>query len=212
MEVITSLGGTQWQVIDIDGTPPLAHAAPTLEIDKDLRISGSSGCNRFFGAIKTESDALTLRGIGATQMACTEEKMEQEQRFLDALTATTQMTHDASGQLLLSDNDGRQRLLLTPTESIDDPVPPTPQDLPSGNSIQFQCDALERVEFRFLGPETIELTVNDQRHVLQHQVSASGARYAADDIQFWNKGEQALLTLGERDYSCTRNSSETPGD
>jgi membrane-bound inhibitor of C-type lysozyme len=33
-------------------------------------------------------------------------------------------------------------------------------------------------------------------------MSASGARYAADDLEFWNKGSEATLTEGDAVTVC----------
>lgn len=64
---------------------PLAGAEPTLQFLPG-RIAGDSGCNRYFASA-------TLRGVGdlvvgpagSTLMACENDRMAQEQRFLRAL-------------------------------------------------------------------------------------------------------------------------------
>ena len=55
---------------------------------------------------------------------------------------------------------------------------------------------------RFLGPETIELQAGDDRHILVQERSASGARYVAEGISFWNKGDEAMLELNGERRNC----------
>ena len=61
----------------------------TLEF-KDGQVSGSSGCNRFHGAFKSQGDRLSIGPLATTRMMCDEGVMAQEREFLAALeTATT---------------------------------------------------------------------------------------------------------------------------
>ena len=63
---------------------------PTLAIDGPGRkISGSTGCNRFFGTLTIGSaNALTLDPSGMTRMACPDAVTALENAFLQALRAT----------------------------------------------------------------------------------------------------------------------------
>ena len=79
-----------------------------------------------------------------------------------------------------------------------------PRDLPGGETHGFQCDNLGSVETRFLGPDTIEVSAAGQPHVMQRQRAASGARYSGDGAEFWNKGEQAMVMIGDRHFKCAR--------
>lgn len=80
----------------------------------------------------------------------------------------------------------------------------TPQDMPGTERYYFYCGDAGQAEFRFLGPETIEVSVAGSRHVMQREISASGARYANEDAEFWIKGDEAMLTLAGTRYSCDR--------
>lgn len=84
------------------------------------------------------------------------------------------------------------------------------QDLPGNETYRFQCDNFGSVEFRFLGPDTIDVRFDGESYVMQQQRAASGARYAGDGAEFWNKGDQAMVIIGERHFECTRvdNSNE----
>ena len=64
-----------------------------------------------------------------------------------------------------------------------DPAPGT-LEAGSGESITFSCADGAAVSMRFLGPETIELHVAGDRHVLLQERSASGAKYVADCLLY----------------------------
>lgn len=51
-----------------------------------MRVSGSGGCNRIMGGFDLDGDKLHLSRMASTRMACLED-MEQEQRFLQSLSA-----------------------------------------------------------------------------------------------------------------------------
>lgn len=64
---------------------PLAGAEPTLQFLPG-RIAGDAGCNRYFASATLRGAGdLVLGSAGSTLMACEEERMAQEQRFLKAL-------------------------------------------------------------------------------------------------------------------------------
>ena len=57
--------------------------------------------------------------------------------------------------------------------------------------------------YRLLEDEQIELSVSGVSYVLQQQRSASGARYVGEAAELWNKGNEALLLIGDQRYQCT---------
>jgi putative lipoprotein len=110
MEIpVEAFGGKKLQVTTISGSVGLSGAwvltalpdqpaalgtgaaAPTLEIDgPSKRISGSTGCNQYFGTAVVESgSALSLDPSGMTRMACPDAVTAVEDAFLAALRATT---------------------------------------------------------------------------------------------------------------------------
>ncbi|MFC1968625.1 YbaY family lipoprotein [Chloroflexota bacterium] len=72
------------------------------------QFSGSAGCNRYFGGYATKGSSLSIPGpISATEMACPEPIMDQEQEYLKLLetTETFQIQNDRL-IILCSDNKG----------------------------------------------------------------------------------------------------------
>lgn len=77
-----------------------------------------------------------------------------------------------------------------------------PQDVGSESSILFDCGNGGQISVRFTGPDTIELVADELRRQLILEPAASGARYRGDGIVFWNKGDEALLFVGEEPFTC----------
>jgi len=49
------------------------------------KVTGSAGCNRYFGGYEVNGSKLSFSPLGSTRMACPEPIMKQEQTFLSAL-------------------------------------------------------------------------------------------------------------------------------
>lgn len=101
------LAGTQWMVDGMAGTAVVAGSEPTIAFSEDGRISGSTGCNRFFGGYEQAGDALTFSGVGMTKMACMADGiMAQEMKFASILSGAASFTIDGLGNLVLTGADG----------------------------------------------------------------------------------------------------------
>jgi len=69
---------------------------------------------------------------------------------------------------------------------------------------EYQCNDSERIQVRY-EPRTDEMVLflTDRAVRLRHVASASGAKYSAAGIIFWNKGNSALLQrAGRPDSEC----------
>jgi heat shock protein HslJ len=91
----------------------------TLVFDGE-RISGSSACNRYFAGVKETGELpgdLHISEIGGTRMACPEEVMTLENRYLEALGSVTRYSFMA-GKLALSwrKNGASGTLLFIPRQ------------------------------------------------------------------------------------------------
>ena len=66
---IKTLDGN-WEVTSIKEMSNIEDS-PSFRINLEtMKITGYSGCNRFFGSITTENNLLTFHGMGGTKMAC----------------------------------------------------------------------------------------------------------------------------------------------
>jgi len=99
------LAGTNWLRVDDEQANP--HGA-TLSFES-ARASGHTGCNRWFGAVSHDGEALRFGDIGMTRMACVSEMQAgAERRFLDVLSATRYAHYDRDVLVLL---DERQNVI-----------------------------------------------------------------------------------------------------
>jgi heat shock protein HslJ len=198
------LEGTIWQVVDIDNRVIIDRSMITMDFTEGGRILGFTGCNRYFADAAVADDVLSLDGIGSTRRACAPAHMDQEQRLLKALNDSARLAIDNNTWLVIYDTAGMERLRAIRVDPDPTTERPVPQDIGSGTRIVFYCEAKGAISFRFLGPDTIELTVGDIIRVLTQERTASGARYSGDGFDFWNKGDEALLTIGEERFTCGR--------
>jgi len=198
------LEGTVWQVEDIDNGGIIDRSMITMDFTEGSRIVGFTGCNRYFGDATVAGDVLALGGIGSTRRACAPAFMGQEQRFLNALNDAARFAIDKDTWLVVYDAEGVERLRAIGVDTETTAEPPAPQDIGSGVPIVFDCEVKGAISFHFVGPETIELTVDGVTRVLTQERAASGARYSGNGVEFWNKGDEALLTIGEERFMCKR--------
>lgn len=82
------LRNTYWKLTRLQGVPVTVAARqrePHLILHaQELRVAGSSGCNRVMGGFELDGDALRFGRLAGTRMACPD-GMAQERAFLDAL-------------------------------------------------------------------------------------------------------------------------------
>ena len=82
------LRGTYWKLVRLNGEPVQApdkrQEAHLIFAADELRLSGSSGCNRVMGSFKVDGDKLRLGQMAGTMMACLS-GMDLEQHFLKTL-------------------------------------------------------------------------------------------------------------------------------
>lgn len=204
-----NLAGTVWQAEDIDSGGIIDNSHITVQITADGRIAGSSGCNRYFGALSVDAAAFLVDGLGSTRKACAPALMQQEQRFLKALQETRRFERDGDF-LRLYDEAGvpRIHMVYAPQGSAAMPEA-SPQDrvMPGTHQARrFECPDGPAFEVRFEGPETLTLSLPGQDHVLQRERTASGAKYSGDGIVFWNKGDNATLEINGLEHRCEKTS------
>jgi heat shock protein HslJ len=75
----------------------------TVQFDAG-RISGSGGCNRYFGPYRESDGRVEIGPLATTQMMCGEEAMEVEAEYLSLLAAVTALRIE--GELLRMEIDG----------------------------------------------------------------------------------------------------------
>lgn len=99
------LDGTAWRAAEIDGRAAHPEIASTLRFDGEGGISGSAGCNRFFGTLSRDGDGVSVGPLGSTRMMCAPPIMDQEQRFLRALQGARRLTLRAGDLLFFGEGE-----------------------------------------------------------------------------------------------------------
>ena len=87
------LEGPQWQLTTIvngdTAMSLLANTEVTAKFDGE-RISGSTGCNNYFGPYTLKGNTISFGVLGSTMMACEEEILAQESNYLSLLETVTE--------------------------------------------------------------------------------------------------------------------------
>lgn len=113
---VAVLEGTSWVAESIAGAPVGDGFQSTISFNADGQAAGSAGCNGYFSAWGTDGDGISFGHIGATMMMCPEEQMEQEQHFMEALTAAERFEL-RDGKLLLHCTGSAEPTVLAPLEA-----------------------------------------------------------------------------------------------
>ncbi|PIE56191.1 MAG: hypothetical protein CSA34_05630 [Desulfobulbus propionicus] len=107
--------GTTWKLLELQGEPVKkieGRQTPFFTLDeKEKRMRGFGGCNRFFGTYLVYGDVFVFNKIAGTRMACSKGEV-LEDRFLKALDRTESFIIDKDVlQLLDSKGEVIARLL-----------------------------------------------------------------------------------------------------
>lgn len=112
---LADLAGPEWVLFRLDQDEPVAAQPEITLVFDGNRISGKSACNRYFAAVKPASrlpDEISVSRIGSTRMACPDEVMALETRYLEALADVTRFSFVAGKLALTWKKDGATRTML----------------------------------------------------------------------------------------------------
>ena len=109
------LDGTSWLLESLHGQPAIEDRRQLTLNFKNNKVSGSAGCNNYFGPYTEESKGKLhiAKDVFVTAMACIpSEVMTQEERFIDALKTTA--TYNIVGEkLTLKNAEGQATAVFT---------------------------------------------------------------------------------------------------
>jgi heat shock protein HslJ len=81
-----SLVGPTWRLVSLDGREALSGVRVTAVFGDDNRVTGTAGCNRYFGPAVAAAGRLDVGRLGSSRMHCgANGVMTQEQAYLAAL-------------------------------------------------------------------------------------------------------------------------------
>lgn len=101
-----------WQVEDIDQGGIIDYSMITLHIEENGRVSGSTGCNRYSANTIIENGFINISQAISTRKACPPALMNQEQRFLSALSSAVAYDLLENDIVIIVDQQGQQKLRM----------------------------------------------------------------------------------------------------
>jgi len=66
--------------------PLIDNSHLTMTLGEDGRAYGNAGCNHWFASYRLDGDRVSFGPVGSTRKLCAPALMEQERRFLEALS------------------------------------------------------------------------------------------------------------------------------
>jgi uncharacterized membrane protein len=109
-EIMTAIEGG-WRVVRLGDDMLPQGVIVTIAFDREGRVSGRSGCNRFTGGYTLTGEGLSFGPLAGTRMACPPAETETEQRVLDLLQKITRVTPGENAQLRLMAGDEQAMVL-----------------------------------------------------------------------------------------------------
>ncbi len=100
-----TLSDSHWLVVRMNGAEVQSAKVPELDFDRDGRVSGTSGCNRFTGSYTERGSRLEFGPLATTRMACPDALGQQEIDFFKAVSNVTAFGV-RDGYTVLLDADG----------------------------------------------------------------------------------------------------------
>ncbi|HER34763.1 MAG: META domain-containing protein [Halothiobacillaceae bacterium] len=176
--------GSHWRLSNIATLSTIDPTLTDLLVDSEGNLSGVAGCNRYRQPLTDEG----YGEIAVTRKACPEERMRQEEAFLDMLRQTADWQVDDEGRLQLKDEAGAVLAVML------EPIVP---------SYHFDCGG-KRVSFDVIRRGEILLTHGEATVMLSKTRSASGSRYENESgsVVFWGKGSEGRFTRDGETLDC----------
>lgn len=103
------LQGVLWQVMAIDGKPPLPSSRVNLRFLSDGRLAGRASCNNLIGRYTLGAEGLVIGSPATTMRGCELPVMAQERRVLELLEGVQTLAFDGQDDLLLQGSGGTLR-------------------------------------------------------------------------------------------------------
>jgi heat shock protein HslJ len=123
---LADLGGVEWVLTHFGWKDPAPPEPAITLIFEGERIVGSSGCNRYFSGVEAGKapGELKIGPVGATRMACPEDQMAMEDRYLKGLGRVVRFAF-VTGRLVLtwSQDDATGSMLFAPRQPGADSMP-----------------------------------------------------------------------------------------
>lgn len=108
----SSLFDASWRLVEINGEKALPNVSVTATFSGGSALSGSGGCNKYFGSATVTDGKLAVSPLGSTRMYCGEAGVaDQEDAYFKALANVTGYSV-VGAELRLSAETGKPTLVF----------------------------------------------------------------------------------------------------
>jgi len=97
--------GITWRPVTIGGASIPDDSGIFILFEVDGSVTGHGGCNRFSGSLEQSDSGIAVGQLATTRMACSDEIMNRETAFIEAVQKTTDFSSGGDRMNLL-DSDG----------------------------------------------------------------------------------------------------------
>ncbi|HEV7309331.1 META domain-containing protein [Ensifer sp.] len=187
-----------WLAEDIGGGGVIDNLQSTLEIREDGTYGGMAGCNHFTGTFSLSGSKITFGPAASTRKMCVPAVMNQEQKFLQALSRELAWSIEGSKLVLGKAGGGlavKLASMTTASEGSDVTIRVPGADSVDRQTVRYDCGG-KAVEAEYINAGPVSLvtfTIDGTFVVASNVISGSGARYAGGQYVWWTKGEEATL-------------------
>lgn len=105
--------GVSWRPVTIGADTIPDNSGVFVLFEVDGSVTGHGGCNRFTGSLASSDSGIAVGQLASTRMACSEEIMNREMAFMEAVQQTTGFRGDGQRMNLL-DSEGNVLVTLVP--------------------------------------------------------------------------------------------------
>ncbi len=130
--------------------------------DSTKKVSGFSGCNRFFGSYTINENSLKFSPLGTTRMLCSEDKNDIENKLLKAFEKADNVFFSENGFSLFN----KKKPLLSATK------------IPEKSTLSFEYSAVSRGSYKHIKIDIDTISFSKKRK--------SKSLKIACDANYWN--------------------------
>lgn len=105
--------GISWRPVTVGSAAIPEDSGIFILFEVDGSITGHGGCNRFSGSLEKSDSGIGVGQLASTRMACSDEIMNRELAFMEAVQQTTDFSSDGNRANLL-DSEGNVIVTLVP--------------------------------------------------------------------------------------------------
>ena len=96
--------GISWRPVTVGSAAIPDDSGIFILFEVDGSITGHGGCNRFSGSLEKSDSGIAVGQLASTRMACSDEIMNRELAFMEAVQQTTDFSSEGNRANLFDSN------------------------------------------------------------------------------------------------------------